>query len=218
MIHFCFPGWAVFAYRLLTHRSLQHHLYLRNSELVHSVRLLASTVHPLETCSSKVAISDVLAVPDLLFPSQIKKPLMLIKALPQCHMVNCRWSRCKFPPLPSFLSRLYLISAAENATELPNQHKNILLFLAAPFRLPPSRQGLFEAHWRLSSSKYGVCHDKLLYGNKECILMLTLCALFCPRSFQRWSSGAVFQQTLGWHGSSCSISPVLWGVIRKSFC
>lgn len=37
------------------------------------------------------------------------------------------------PPLPG----LYLINAAENATELSNQHKNILLLLAAPVPIPP---------------------------------------------------------------------------------
>lgn len=45
------------------------------------------------------------------------------------------------PPLPG----LYLINAAENATELSNQHKNILLLLAAPVPYPLKDKGSLKS-------------------------------------------------------------------------
>ena len=99
------------------------------------------------------------------------------------------------------MSWLYLINATENTTELPNQHENILLFLATPSPCPlKDKDSLMPTDGFHHQSMEIDMTNSFIAINKECILMLRLYVLFVQSMFDPPLDEALeqyFWQTFG---------------------
>lgn len=90
---------------------------------------------------------------------------MLIKGRPQCHMVNCRWSRCKFPPV---LLCLGFIWSMQQKMQLSCQI-SIKIYSYSWQRLsrtPLKTRALWSPLMAFIIKVSKEWHDILLYGNK----------------------------------------------------